>query len=502
MVFKLKHFSLLLLASMLCFSLAAIAEERPTHRFDRAWLENTAKELSEKEYIEKKIEEGSALRQLNYDDYKKIQFERSATIWAKEDRNFRLIPLHPGFLFTTPVKLNLVVAGVSRRILYTTDIYQYDKELLPAKQTQSEGYSGFSVTTPINTDTKWDEFLVFQGGTYFRSVGEGNWYGLSARGLAINTAKPEGEEFPVFTDFWIQRPTTGSDKLVVHALMDSKSVTGAFTFTVTPGENTEIRVKSKLFPRRDIASFGLGALTSMFLFDGLDSTKFDDFRPAVHDSDGLFMITNKNERIWRPLANPRRLQASIFKDISPKGFGLLQRKRTFSKFEDMEANYEARPSAWIEPVGDWGAGHVELIEIPTNAEIHDNIVAFWQPEKTMKANEAYEFEYKIKWGNTVDAEKEDGRITSSLAGLSLNSPDVREFVIDYEGENIPNNLTIHASASAGKIVGTVGKFMQKTGQYRVIVKFDADDEDLSELRVSLSSNDKQWGETWLYKWTN
>ncbi len=497
-----KYFHVTLHIILLCLSAAVVAQEdRLTHKFDREWLENKAQELSKVEYVREEIDRQSPLGQLNYDDYKKIQFQRSATIWKNEDRNFRLIPLHPGFLFRRPVNLNLVVGGVSRRILYTTEIFKYDEEQNTVKQTQAKGYSGFSVTTRINIESKWDEFVVFQGGSYFRAVGKNNWYGLSARGLAVNTAKPQGEEFPEFSDFWIERPAKSSDKLIVHALMNSASVTGAYTFTITAGEQTQVSVASSLYPRRDIASFGIGALTSMFLFNGIDRTGFDDFRPAVHDSDGLHMIMKNGERLWRPLNNPERLQVSIFNDQSPKQFGLLQRQRLFSDFNDMEAKYEARPSVWVEPIGDWGAGHVELIEIPTDLEVHDNIVAFWQPKEPLLANTEYKFAYKLIWAATLPQALQQGRIVDTASGLALGKDTIREFVIDYSADRYPENLSVNASTSNGNIVGTIIKFLPETGNMRVVVKFKPND-DMAELRVYLSNGDIPWGETWLFKWIN
>jgi periplasmic glucans biosynthesis protein len=456
--------------------------------------------LASQPYVEQKLAADSPLNNLNYDDYRKIQFQRGASVWKNENRNFRLSPMHPGFLFKTPVKLNLIVGGVSRRILYTSEIFNYDKEQQAAKETQAEGYSGFKLTTPINKPEIWDEFLVFQGGTYFRGLGKDNWYGLSARGLAVNTARPSGEEFPAFTEFWIERPKEQAASITIHALLESVSLTGAFTFKATPGENTVIEVNSALYPRRDLSSFGIAPLTSMFLFNNLNHMRFDDFRPAVHDSDGLFMLNNQNERIWRPLTNPRKLQVSVFQDKAMKGFGLFQRHRQFTDFEDMEANYEDRPSAWVEPIGTWGPGHVELVEIPTNSEIHDNIVAFWQPAEPLKANRAYSFQYKVSWGSLFSAEDKGGRIVSSTTGKSLGNENTRDFVIDYTSLDLPNDLMVNATASTGKIVGTLQKFIDKTGLYRVVVKFEPGKEELSELRVSLSSKDKQWGETWLYRW--
>ncbi|MBT0585198.1 glucan biosynthesis protein [Alteromonas oceanisediminis] len=475
--------------------------ERPTHEFSRAWLEDRAQALAEQPYQVRRIDDESPLGQLSYDDYKRIQFERGATIWRREDRNFRVTPLHPGFLFKTPVNLNLVVGGVSRRILYTTDIFNYDNDLTAVKQTDVEGYSGFSVTHPINTDTKWDEFLVFQGGTYFRAVGQTNWYGLSARGLAINTAKPKGEEFPEFTDFWIERPREGAERLVVHALMQSRSATGAFTFSATPGEHTRVDVDSVIYPRTDIPHFGIAPLTSMFLLSPLDSSRFDDFRPAVHDSDGLLMVKSNGERIWRSLANPQRLQVSAFVDSNPRGFGLMQRKRSFQDFDDIEARYHLRPSAWVTPKGDWGEGHVELIEIPTREEIHDNIVAFWQPKRAMRQGQPYPFSYTLHFGSQAPLGAYPGKIVSTAAGKTLGTENQRSFVIDYAADELPSDVNVSASTSSGQITGHINKVVEETGRLRVVVNFAPGDEDLAELRVALTVNDRPWGETWLYRWT-
>lgn len=499
---SIKFLPALILSGLILFSsgMACAQDDRPTHPFDRQWLEERAKELAAKDYVEQKLPSDSPLNNLNYDDYRKIQFQRGASVWKNEDRNFRLNPMHPGFLFKTPVKLNLVVGGVSRRILYTSEIFNYDKEQAAVKESLAPGYSGFKLTTPINKPDIWDEFLVYQGGTYFRGLGKDNWYGLSARGLAVNTARPSGEEFPAFTEFWIERPKEQANTIIIHALLESVSLTGAFTFKASPGENTVIEVNSSLYPRKQIDAFGIAPLTSMFLFNDINPTRFDDFRPAVHDSDGLFMLNSQNERIWRPLTNPRKLQVSVFQDKVPKGFGLFQRHRKFTDFEDMEAHYEARPSAWVEPIGSWGPGHVELVEIPTNSEIHDNIVAFWQPSEPLMANRAYSFKYKISWGTLFDVENQGGRILSTATGKALGSDTVRDLVIDYSSADLPENLVVDAIASSGRIVGTVQKFIPQTGNYRVVVKFEPGKEDFSELRVSLSSKGKAWGETWLYRW--
>lgn len=477
------------------------SDQRPTYPFDRQWLEQRARELSQEEFQPQELDPDHPLTELSYDQYRAIEFQRGASIWNREDRNFRVGLLHPGFLFKTPVKLNLVSGGVSRGIFYTTDIFNYGNDSDVVKDTEAPGYSGFRVNTPINKPGKWDEFLVFQGGSYFRALGQHNWYGLSARGLAINTAKPTGEEFPTFTEFWIERPAKHANRIVIHALLESPSVTGAYTFTATPGENTVVEVDSVLYPREELEYFGIAPLTSMFMFDATNRSRFDDFRPAVHDSNGLFMALENGEQIWRPLANPVNLQVSSFMDASPRGFGLLQRSREFDDFEDVEARYQLRPSVWVEPVEGWGAGSVELVEIPSSKEANDNIVAFWRPEQPMEPGRAYRFRHRIYWGMNTPAENHPGRVVASRSGLAVMESKVREFNVDFAAEVIPDDLQPHVETSQGKIIDSRGMRLESNGHYRVTFKFDPEGEDLAEFRLWLTSQDKPWGETWLYRWT-
>jgi len=480
----------------------ADAEEqaRMIRRFNRDWLEAHAKELSLQAHEPKTLAEDDPLASLSYDQYRAIQFQRGAGIWARQDRGFLVGLLHPGFLFKTPVAINLVVRGVSRRVLYEPKVFNYGNDSEVVKGLKSRGYSGFRVNTEINKDGTWDEFLVFQGGSYFRALGKNNWYGLSARGLAINTAQPKGEEFPAFTEFWIERPRKNAASIVVHALLESKSLTGAYTFTAVPGENTKIKVKATLYPRTKIAKFGVAPLTSMFLFDATDRTRFDDFRPAVHDSNGLMILNSNGERIWRPLANPKRLQASSFRSGGIKGFGLMQRSRDFEDFEDGEAKYEQRPSLWIEPDTEWVNGHVELIEIPTDKETNDNIVAFWNPDTPLQPNTPVTLSYSLTWGASP-IQEQPGKILATRSGLAVNLDSVRDFIVDFDAEGLPNDVKVNVESSNGNIIDARGYMLEVNGRYRTTFKFEPAQDDLTEFRLWLSSKDKPWGETWLYRWT-
>jgi glucans biosynthesis protein len=458
--------------------------------------------------------EDNPLRSLTYDDYRRIVFKPEAAIWANSALPFQLQLFHPGFLHTRPVGLHLVSDGMARRLAFTTDLFNYHDSPVDVGQLNASGYAGFRVHHPINTADRYEEFLVFLGASYFRGVGKDQFYGLSARGLAVNTVGEGDEEFPVFSDFWIERPDAGSDEVIIHALLDSPSVTGAYQFTVLPGDQTRIEVDAHLYPRRDRPRVGIAPLTSMFLFDATNRTLVDDFRTAVHDSDGLYIHQANGERIWRPLANPPSVDVSSFgtTDTQPKSFGLLQRHQAFDRCNDNEARYDKRPSLWIEPLGDWGTGHVELFEIPTVVEYQDNIVAYWQPLEGLQAGKEYHYRYRMHWGDVSPFEPTQGRVIETAAGSTVGSKE-RTFVIDYRviddshGQNManlnsdPDAVRISATTSAGNITSVSGTLVEATGHYRAYVKLDPGQASLAELRVTLEVDGKPWGETWLYRWT-
>jgi glucans biosynthesis protein len=480
---------------------ASWAQDRPTEPFDRASLLARAAELAKQPHALPPPPEGEGPR-LTYDQYRSIRFDPAAAIWKNENRNFAVDLLYPGFIFDVPVNINLVVAGTARRVLFMNDKFAYGPEVPPVASGELGGYSGFRVRAPLNAPGYFDEFLVFQGASYFRAVAKGQVYGLSARGLAVRTARAEREEFPYFTDFWIERPPVGATAIVIHALLQSPSVVGAYTFKATPGEETIVDVDAALFPRVDLMAFGIAPLTSMFLFDSSNRMRFDDYRDAVHDSDGLQILNGRGERLWRPLANPRMVaQVSAFLDDSPKGFGLLQRKRAFDDYQDAEAQYDRRPSAWVEPSTDWGPGHVELVEIPSPREMNDNIVAYWQPADPIPAGQSRQFSYRLRF--TVEPLDDSlARVVGTRVGHSLNNDGHRSFVIDFKSAgDIPDGIVPEVWSSAGEVFAPRGQVVAQTGAYRVAFEFDPKGQDIVEMRVVLHAGGKPWSETWLYRWT-
>ena len=470
-------------------------------------VQRLAGELAGKAYAAPPEEAPKGAADLDYDQFRQIRFRRERTIWRGEGLNFELQVLPTGWLFKTPVEINIVDGGGVRPL--SPDNSYFDLGPLAGKLAPEArfGFSGFRITGPLNRPDLFDEIIVFQGASYFRALSRGQIYGLSARGLALNVGQAGGEEFPHFRRFWIEKPQAGVSQIVIHALLDSPSVTGAYRLQVTPGSPTTIDVQSTLFPRRELANAGIAPLTSMFLFSGVNRARVSDFRPAVHDSDGLAILNGWGEHLWRPLSNPRRLQTSSFLDQNPRGFGLIQRSRAFAQYQDLEARYERRPSAWVEPGAGWGPGSVELFEIPSEEEIHDNIVSYWKPAQALAAGQAHAFNYRLAWPNDVPRSWPGAVVHATRSGL-INGPQRKtgalQFVVDFRGivasptADLP---TARVDASAGAVSTPVVQANPEIDGLRVSFSFDPKGAASSELRLALQANDKPMAETWLYRWT-
>ncbi len=440
------------------------------------------------------------LDRLNADQYRAIRFKTLAEFWRNEPLPFRLELLPIGFNFQTTVTVSQVENGRASDLAATPGMFEMPENVPSAPARATVPLSGFRILTRINSPRIWDEFLVFQGASYFRAVAKGEVYGLSARGLALNTAEPSGEEFPVFTHFWIERPGPADQEIVIYALLDSESTTGAFRFRVRPGVETLVAADVTLFPRVDLHVVGIAPLTSMFLFDETNRGRLDDYRPEVHDSDGLEITTATGEQIWRPLANPLKLQVSTFTNQAPRGFGLMQRSRDQSDFQDLQALYERRPSAWIEPKNEWGTGSVELVEIPSVRETNDNIVAFWRPAAVQPAGRPLHFAYDITW-NAQPRQPKTGRAIATRSGSTLDGKR-RVYTIDFvgAGERVAD-LRMDLSASAGRLSNVSLTPNTTIHGFRATFELDTAGADLIELRLRILRDGAPVTETWLYRWT-
>lgn len=466
-------------------------------------VKRLAQQLSQRPFAKPRVEVPEPYGKLTYDQYRDIRFRPEQAIWHGEglDYELQLFPL--GYLYDVPVEIWIVDGGRARALKADSSLFAIGPSIGNAPQAAPFGFSGFRVHGPINRSDVLDEYVVFQGATYFRAVGRGQVYGLSARGLAINIAKPPGEEFPFFRSFWIEKPKPAAAELIVHALLDSPSTTGAYRISVQPGISITMDVEATLFPRREMPHVGLAPLTSMFLHGTAHRRVNSDFRPAVHDSEGLAILAGSGERIWRPLTNPRKLQVSAFIDKDPRGFGLIQRDRSFVNYQDLEAQYHRRPSLWVEPRGGWGEGFVELLEIPADEEIHDNIVAYWRPARPIEANKPFALGYRLIWGEGVPVAWPGARARKTRVGINGKKGSV-VFVVDFDGPALKESSELPApevGASTGMVSNAIVQRNPEIGGVRCFFELQPGSAELVELRLVLKNSGRQISETWLYRWT-
>lgn len=441
---------------------------------------------------------------LSYDQYRSIWFRDAEALWHDGPGPLQVDFFPPGLYFPRPVKVFAVEGGFARKVGFDLGVFDRTDSFPEMPVDATLGYSGLRMRAETVAPGIFQEFAVFQGASYFRAIGRGETYGLSARGLALDTAEPTGEEFPEFTEFYLEAPVPGATAFVLHALLDSPSVTGVYRFDIQTDAATVMDVRATLFPRRSLGHAGIAPLTSMFLFDGKTPGRFADFRPAVHDSDGLSIRNGAGEWLWRALANPLQLQISSFVDQAPGGFGLMQRTRRYSDFADLEAHYHERPGVWIEPVGDWGAGAVTLVEIPADKEIYDNIVAYWRPAAPLAAGQAHDLAYRMTWGEGEPAAMAGvAQVLSTRMGVQEDGQ--RIAVIDFAAHAAlpldPGEVTIHTSANAGKVSPGILQGNPETGGLRLAFSFDPAGRGEVELRAQLLRAGKQISEVWLYRWT-
>jgi glucans biosynthesis protein len=479
-----------------------VARPLVTYPFTFDTLLEDAKRRAAAAYVPQRNSLPTALDKLSPEQYRSIHFNPDAGIWRAEKLPFRLELLRAGSNVLTAVTVSTVEDGVAKDLIATPAMFQMSGAMPAQLGRVTLPLSGFRIRSRINSIKVWDEFLVFQGASYFRAVAKNLLYGLSARGLAINTGDPIGEEFPAFTHFWIERPGVRANSIVIYALLESESTTGAYKFTVQPGTETQIDVELTLFPRAEMRVVGIAPLTSMFLFDETNRGRLDDYRPEVHDSDGLQITTKPGEQIFRPLANPLKLQVSTFTTQVPQGFGLVQRSRQQSDFQDFDAQYERRPSAWITPKGDWGSGAVELVEIPSGRESNDNIVVFWRPAQPLTAAHPAQFAYNITWTDEPALPKGLGKVLATRSGASIDRKR-RVFMLDIvgAGEKL-DGLRLDLGSSAGAISNSSLVSNGELHGLRASFEIDPKNAELIELRLRVMRGDTPVTETWLYRWTS
>jgi periplasmic glucans biosynthesis protein len=446
----------------------------------------------------------AALAALTYDQYRDIRFRTDRALWRAQDLPFELMFFHLGKFQTDPVAINEVTPQGVRHISYRATDFDYGKNKLSPQAWGDIGFAGFRVHYPLHGEEYKDEIVVFLGASYFRALGADQRYGLSARGLAIDTVGGSGEEFPRFSEFWLVKPAPGASKLTAYALLESPRVTGAYAFEIQPGAETTINVRARLFFRDSVATLGIAPLTSMYFF-GENQPHRTDFRPEVHDSDGLLVAMGSGEWIWRPLINPRQTLTTSFGVSELRGFGLMQRDRNFHSYEDPEASYERRPSAWIEPIGNWGAGRVELVTLSTPDETNDNIVAYWVPEKKPVAGESLEFAYRLHWqGESMQRPPGAWVVQSRIGrGFAELADDEQQFIVDFTGPSLadlPPDAAVEAVVSSpvnGEVLESNAYRVEATGDWRMAVRIrQVNRAETTELRAFLRLGDDVLTETW------
>jgi len=452
------------------------------------------------------------LANLSYDQYRDIRFRPESALWRGLSL-FEVQFFHRGYLTRQRVNIFEVAPNGVSPIEYSPRLFSFGRLAKPPKLAASLGFAGFRVHYPLQTPAYKDELLVFLGASYFRVLARDQHYGASARGLAIDTGAQSGEEFPTFTDFWLVRPHPSDRALTLYALLDSRSVAGAFQFEVRPGAITQVEVHSELYPRRAIAKLGVAPLTSMFFFDeDAGGRRFDDYRTAVHDSDGLMAQTGQGQWLWRPVANPRDLRVNRFIDENPRGFGLIQRERDFADYGDVESQYQSRPSYWVQPLGGWGKGGVELVEIPSDEEIHDNIVAYWVSDQPVAAGKTISYSYLLSAFSEVPQWPPGGRVIATRSGnpaMGDNKghfpPGARRFVVDFDGGDLDGlaaaqPIRAEVSADNGHIE-TVSVQQLPTHAWRAAFVVTPRAKKPIDLHCYLTLYGEVLSESWVYQWT-
>ncbi len=488
-----------------------------------------AQQRAQKPFHSPKADLPDFLRQdkLNYDNYREIEFRHEDALWATEPLPFRVEFFHPGYLYQEPIHVNEFTLTHVQPIRFVQDWFNYRALHFPRQIPADTGYAGFRVLYPLNQPDKWDELGAFIGASYFRLLGKDQSYGQSARGLALDCGETDRpEEFPIFTDWWLGKPSQGEDRLKMYAILDSVSCVGAYKFVIIPGDTTVVEVEALLYfrdgdkvravnaDRKPIKTIGMAPLTSMYWFGKGSEKRFNDVRPEVHDTDGLLMQLQQGEVLWRPLVNPPQMSHQVFATKNPGGFGLIQRERNPMSYEDLNNYYYKTPSVWIRPNGQmgWGDGEIHLVELPTTYEGLDNIVAFWNPKEQPEPMKPYHISYTMLWGLSESDMKlnfDKDRVVSTRVGVDPRDPKVHEFAIDFAGPklkpfteaNKPQAIS-SCSANAGISFSEV-YYNRFNGSWRVVLKLEPkpDNKNPVDIRCTLQKGEEVLSETWTYHWS-
>jgi len=450
---------------------------------------------------------------LDFDTWRDVKFKTDHAIFGNISDAFQIQTFHLGFLYRRPVTINTIRDGIAAPIPYSSAMFDYGKLKVEKPLPVNTGFAGFRLNFPVNDPHVFDEAISFVGASYFRFLGRDQQYGLSARGLCVEAGTSK-ETFPFFREFWVETPTPGGNRVTIYALLDGEAATGAYRFDLTVGQESTVDVEATIFPRRGGVKFGLAPLTSMYLTGENDRRVRDGFRSELHDSDGLLIHNSTDEWLWRPLGNPARERMSSFLDRNVRGYGLLQRDRTFESYQDLDLAYQNRPSYFVEPAGEWGDGHVELIELPTTDETNDNIVASWTPAAAPEAGKPFSFAYRVTSGLDMPRLAPNGRVVHTfeaparaLGSSEPDNPGARRFLVDFAGGDLayyvadPSAVEAVGSVSRGKVLRTIVTANQHINGLRVMFDVALKPGETADLRLFLRANGRTLTETWTMPWS-
>lgn len=490
----------------------APAQPSPLPQFSFDDVIRRARELAGADFDQSAPALPEALSKLDFDAWRDIRFRPDKALLSNNGSQFRLQLFHLGFLYQRPVTINTIRDGIAVPVPYTSGLFDYGRTKFDKPLPVNLGFAGFRLHYPLNSPKVFDEVIAFLGASYFRFLGRGQRYGMSARALAID-AGSTSELFPFFREFWIESPAADADRATIYGLLDSPPVTGAYRFDLYPGIDSAIEVSSVLFPRRTNVKFGLAPLTTMYFVGGNDHRFNDDYRSELHDSNGLLLHSGTGEWIWRPLRNPVKPQISAFLDNNLRGFGFLQRDRDFSHYQDLDLAYEMRPSYFVEPRGSWGEGKIELVELPTEHEANDNIVASFVPKLSLETGKPFSYAYRLY--ATLDAQQlsPNGRTltTYQTKARALGSPEPplpgsRRFIIDFNGGDLayylssPDLVEIVPSISQGTVVRSFVVANPHTKGFRAVIDIALEPGQSADLRAFLRTGTRALTETWTFPW--
>lgn len=483
----------------------------PPQPFDYARLKGLARSMAAAAYQVPKSVLPTPIASLTWDQWQAIRFRDEQSLWFGDGLRFQARFMHLGFTIKKPVRLFSVDGGQSRELLYDAALFDYSKSGVdPRLLTPHLGFAGFRLL--FHTDWTRD-MAAFQGASYFRAVDADQQYGMSQRGLAIDCGSARPEEFPDFIAYYLERPVKDASQVTVYGLLDSPSVAGAYRFVIDVTDSVVMEIDSALYPRKTIERLGIAPGTSMF-FSGPGDHRVDtDWRPAIHDSDGLQLYTGAGEWLWRPLVNPTTLRVNSYFDQSPRGFGLMQRDRNFDHYQDDAVFYDRRPSAWVEPKSNWGRGAVMLVEIPTADETFDNVVAFWTPAEPPQRGQELLYSYRLYWCRDNPVSANLARVQATRDGIGGIVGQKRgyfswRFVVDFVGGDLPlvaagAKVAPIISASRGQIEISSARPLHAIDGWRAIFDLRPTDDSIEpiNLRLYLAVDGQPLSETWLYQYT-